>query len=75
MGVSMDRSAIVICSVRPLKGSAFIFAISLAFAFYSAPPAARAAEAEAVTIDTNFTVYTPPCVSINRHPQPAQALS
>ena len=60
MGVSMDRSAIVICSVRPLKGSAFIFAISLAFAFYSAPPAARAAEAEAVTIDTNFTVYTPP---------------
>lgn len=56
----MDKSANVICSVRSLKGSAFIFAISLAFAFYSAPPAARAAEAEAVTIDTTFTVYTPP---------------
>ena len=56
----MDKSANVIYSVKPLKGSAFIFAISLAFAFYSAPPAARAAEAEAVTIDTNFTVYTPP---------------
>jgi hypothetical protein len=59
MGVSMDKSANVICSVRSLKGSAFIFALSLAFAFYSAPPAARAAEAEAVTIDTTFTVYTP----------------
>jgi hypothetical protein len=56
----MDKSANVICSVRPLKGSAFIFAISLAFAFYSAPPGARAADAEVVTIDTNFTVYTPP---------------
>ena len=56
----MDKSANVIYSVRPLKGSAFIFAISLAFAFYSAPPAARAADAEAVTIDTTFTVYTPP---------------
>jgi hypothetical protein len=56
----MDKSANVICSVRPLKGSAFIFAISLAFAFYSAPPAARAADAEAVTIDTTLTVYTPP---------------
>ena len=55
----MDKSANVICSVRPLKGSAFIFAISLAFAFYTASPAARAAEAEAVTIDTTFTVYTP----------------
>jgi hypothetical protein len=56
----MDKSANVICSVRPLKGSALIFAISLAFAFYSAPPAARAVDAEAVTIDTTFTVYTPP---------------
>jgi hypothetical protein len=55
----MDKSANVICSVRSLKGSAFIFAISLAFAFCSAPPAGRAAEVEAVTIDTTFTVYTP----------------
>jgi hypothetical protein len=56
----MDKSAHVICSVRSLKGSAFIFAISLAFAFCGAPPAGRAAEVEAVTIDTTFTVYTPP---------------
>jgi hypothetical protein len=42
------------------KKSAFIFGASLAFAFWSAPPAARAAEAEAVTIDTTFTVRTPP---------------
>src|SRR5215470_7858522 len=55
----MDKSANVICSVKPLKASAFIFAISLAFA-YSTPPAARAADAEAVTIDTTFIVKTPP---------------
>ena len=41
--------------------SAFILGgVSLAFAFFSAPPSARAAEAEAVTIDTTFTVMTPP---------------
>src|SRR5215469_3969612 len=56
----MDKSANVICSVKPLKGYAFIFAISLAFAVYSSPPAARAADAEAVTIDTTFAVKTPP---------------
>ena len=56
----MDKSANVICSVKPLKASAFVFAISLAFAVYSAPPAARAADAEAVTIDTTFIVKTPP---------------
>jgi hypothetical protein len=43
-----------------LKKSAFILGVSLAFAFCSAPPAARAADAEAVTIDTTFTVRTPP---------------
>jgi hypothetical protein len=42
------------------KKSAFIFAACLAFAFYSAPPVARAADAEAVTIDTTFIVKTPP---------------
>jgi hypothetical protein len=56
----MDESVNVTCPVRPLKGSAFILAISLAFAFSTVPPAARAAEAEAVTINTNFTVFTPP---------------
>jgi hypothetical protein len=42
------------------KQSAFILGASLAFAFCSAPPAARAADAEAVTIDTSFIVRTPP---------------
>jgi hypothetical protein len=41
------------------KQSAFILGASLAFAF-SAAPAARAADAEAVTIDTSFIVRTPP---------------
>jgi hypothetical protein len=40
--------------------TAFIFGLSLAFGFASTPRAARAADAEAVTIDTTFTVRTPP---------------
>jgi hypothetical protein len=47
-------------SAKLLKKSAFIFGASLAFAFWSVPPAARAADAEAVTIDTTFKVFTPP---------------
>jgi hypothetical protein len=42
------------------KKSAFILGSVLAFAVCSAPPAARAADAEAVTIDTTFKVFTPP---------------
>jgi hypothetical protein len=42
------------------KTSAFILVWPLAFPVCSAPPDARAADAEAVTIDTNFTVWTPP---------------
>src|SRR5215470_2434894 len=43
-----------------LNKSALIFGACVGFAFCSAPPAARAADAEAVTIDTTFTVKTPP---------------
>jgi hypothetical protein len=45
------------------KTSAFnfgLFGLALAFAVGSAAPAARAADAEAVTINTAFTVFTPP---------------
>ena len=45
---------------KPFKQAAFVFGVSLAFAFCSAPPAARAADAEAVTIDTTFITKTPP---------------
>jgi pimeloyl-ACP methyl ester carboxylesterase len=40
--------------------SALILAACAAFGFCSASPAARAADAEAVTIDTTFIVKTPP---------------
>jgi hypothetical protein len=43
---------------KPFRKSILIFSASLAFAFCS--PAARAGEAEAVTVDTTFTVRTPP---------------
>lgn len=46
--------------VKLFKTSAFIFGVALAFPVCSAAPDARAADAEAVTIDTNFTVRTPP---------------
>jgi hypothetical protein len=49
--------------VRPAKlftTSGFLFGVSLAVAFCIALPSAGAAEAEAVTIDTTFTVKTPP---------------
>src|SRR5215510_9778149 len=50
-------------SKRPMalfNSSALIFAGCLAFAFGGAPHVAHAADAEAVTIDTTFTVKTPP---------------
>ena len=40
-------------AAKPFTKSVFIFGSSLAFAFCS--PAARAADAEAVTVDTTFT--------------------
>jgi hypothetical protein len=51
---------------------AFIFDVSLAFVFCSVPPAARAADAEAVTIDTTFIVKTPP-VRLDRPGRKARA--
>src|SRR5438552_17509898 len=61
-------------AVRPamlFKTSAFIFGLTLAFAVGSAPSAARAADAEAVTIDTTFTVRTPP-VRLDKPPRTAR---
>src|SRR5215468_3254109 len=55
---------------RPFTKSVLIFGASLAFAFGSA--AARAANAEAVTVDTTFTVRTPP-VRLERPAPPARA--
>ncbi|HSV22941.1 MAG TPA: hypothetical protein VLJ17_07925 [Xanthobacteraceae bacterium] len=55
----MDESKKILWPTMLFKKSAFIFGASLAFACYSASPA-RAADAEAVTIDTTFTVKTPP---------------
>ena len=55
---------------KPFTKSVFIFGASLAFAFCS--PAARAADAEAVTVDTTFTVRTPP-VRLDRPARSARA--
>jgi len=55
---------------RLFTKSVLIFGASLAFAFGS--PAARAADAEAVTVDTTFTVRTPP-VRLERPAPPARA--
>ena len=56
----MSESAKIIWPAKLFKKSAFIFGASLAIAFCGAPPAASAADAEAVTIDTTFIVKTPP---------------
>src|SRR5690349_11136702 len=61
-------------SVWPAKlfrKSVFILGASLAFAFYYSP-AARATDAEAVTVDTTFTVRTPP-VRLDKPARPAHA--
>jgi hypothetical protein len=50
----------------------FMFGVSLALAFGSTPHAARAADAEAVTVDTTFTVWTPP-VRLDRPARTARA--
>jgi hypothetical protein len=54
------------------KQSASFFAAFLALAFCGAAPDAGAAEAEAVTIDTTFTVRTPP-VRLDRPAREARA--
>src|SRR5258708_23235253 len=55
---------------KPFTKSVFIFGASLAFAFCN--PTARAADAEAVTVDTTFTVFTPP-VRLERPTREARA--
>ena len=57
---------------RLFSQPAFILAGSLALVFCSAAPAARAADAEAVTIDTSFIVKTPP-VRLDRPARKARA--
>jgi hypothetical protein len=60
MGLGLGKAGL---SVRPAirgRNSAFVVGMALALAVCSAPSAARAADAEAVTIDTTFKVFTPP---------------
>src|SRR5215467_8269348 len=45
---------------KPFKTSILIFGLALVLAICSVPHAVRAADAEAVTIGTTFTVFTPP---------------
>ena len=59
-------------SARFFKKSAFILGASLVSAFSGGPPVARAADAEAVTIDTTFIVRTPP-VRLDRPARAARA--
>jgi hypothetical protein len=54
------------------KTSAFIFGLALAIAVDRAPSTAHAADAEAVTIDTTFRVFTPP-VRLDRPARSARA--
>ena len=68
----MQESAKIIWSARSFTKSTFILGTSLAFAFCGTPPAARAADAEAVTINTTFTVFTPP-VRLERPAREARA--
>jgi hypothetical protein len=50
----------IIPSVKLLGTPAFVLGAALAFLFCVSAHSARAAEAEAVTIDTTFAVKTPP---------------
>jgi hypothetical protein len=56
----MNESAKIIRAARLFKKSVLIIGACLAFAVYATSPVARAADAEAVTINTTFTVFTPP---------------
>jgi hypothetical protein len=59
-------------SIRCSKKSAFAFAAFLVLSVCSAPPVARATDAEAVTIGTDFIVHTPP-VRLDRPAREARA--
>jgi hypothetical protein len=56
----MNQLAKIILPATLFKKSAIIFGACLLFGVYYTSPAARAADAEAVTINTTFTVFTPP---------------
>jgi hypothetical protein len=56
----MNQSTKIIWPTRLFKKSAVIFGACLILGLCGASPATRAADAEAVTINTNFTVFTPP---------------
>src|SRR5262249_25171386 len=57
---------------KPFNRSALILAACAPFGFCIASPPARAADAEAVTIDTTFIVKTPP-VRLDKPARPAHA--
>jgi len=61
-----------VCRAKLFNQSALILAACAAFGLCGASPAARAAEAEAVTIDTTFIVKTPP-VRLDRPARTAHA--
>ena len=62
----------VVPSTKALATPTFFLCAALAFGFCGAGQSARAAEAEAVTIDTTFAVKTPP-VRLVIPPPPARA--
>jgi hypothetical protein len=68
----MNQSAKIIWPARLLKKSPVIFGACLISGLCGASPATRAADAEAVTINTNFTVFTPP-VRLERPAREARA--
>jgi len=57
---SIWRIEMSVLPAKLINSSALIVGAYVAFAFCGAPPVAHAADAEAVTIDTTFTVKTPP---------------
>jgi hypothetical protein len=68
----MNASAKIIWPARLFKKSAFMFGACLILGLCGATSATRAADAEAVTINTNFTVFTPP-VRLERPAREARA--
>jgi hypothetical protein len=68
----MSELAKTIWSERLFRKSPLAFGAALVFGFCVALPAARAADAEAVTINTTFTVFTPPVI-LDRPARPASA--
>jgi hypothetical protein len=72
MRLGIKKGGMSVLPTMPSRTSAFMLGLALAFAGCSAPFAARAADAEAVTIDTTFKVFTPP-VRLDKPARPARA--